>query len=69
MPQADPGADAVREHYPGADERGRLDSPFGQVEFARTVELSSGTCRRLPATVADIGGGPGRYSLRLAQRR
>jgi SAM-dependent methyltransferase len=69
MPQADPGADAVRDHYPGADERGRLDSPFGQVEFARTVELLERYLPSPPATVADIGGGPGRYSLWLAEHR
>ncbi len=44
----------------------RLDSPIGGVEFARTTEIIE---RHLPpesVVVADIGGGPGRYSLWLA---
>ena len=57
----------VREHYPAADERGRLDTPFGQVEFARTTEILSAHLPPAPAVVADIGGGPGRYTLWLAE--
>lgn len=61
-------ADAVREHYPDADERGRLDTPFGQVEFARTTEILAGHLPPAPAVVADIGGGPGRYAIWLAEQ-
>ena len=67
MSAARDGADAVREHYPAADERGRLDTPFGQVEFARTTEILSAHLPPAPAVVADIGGGPGRYTLWLAE--
>jgi len=62
------GADAAREHYPDADERGRLDTPFGQVEFARTTEILAARLPAAPAVVADVGGGPGRYALWLAER-
>jgi SAM-dependent methyltransferase len=66
-PEGD-GADAARAHYPDADERGRLDTPFGQVEFARTAEILEGHLPSPPAVVADVGGGPGRYALWLAER-
>jgi len=62
------GADAAREHYPDADERGRLDTPFGEVEFARTAEILTAHLPPPPAVVADVGGGPGRYALWLAAR-
>jgi len=61
-------ADAARAHYPEADERGRLDTPFGQVEFARTADILEGHLPPPPATVAGVGGGPGRYALWLAVR-
>lgn len=60
--------DQLRQFYAQGSEEGRLDEPLGQVEFHRTLELIS---RRLPAppgVVADIGGGPGRYSLWLSDR-
>lgn len=62
---SDPGDD-VRGHYPGAAERDRLDSPLGQVEYARTVEVLRRRLPAPPAVIADIGGGPGRYALLLA---
>ena len=68
MAAADDGADAAREHYPDADERGRLDTPFGEVEFARTAEILTAHLPPPPAVVADVGGGPGRYALWLAAR-
>jgi SAM-dependent methyltransferase len=60
-------SDDVREHYGDADERGRLDSPLGIVEFERTIEILAEHLPHPPAVVADIGGGPGRYSLWLAE--
>lgn len=51
--------------YQQGEERARLDSPIGQVEFARTIEILEGVLPTPPATVADIGGGPGRYTLWL----
>ncbi len=62
------GSGDVLEHYGDADERGRLDTPLGVVEFERTTELLLGHLPPPPAVVADIGGGPGRYALWLAER-
>jgi SAM-dependent methyltransferase len=58
--------DDMRAHYARGDEVGRLDQPVGVVEFERSKEIIQ---RELPspqATIADIGGGPGRYALWLA---
>jgi SAM-dependent methyltransferase len=62
------GSDDVLEHYGDADERGRLDTPLGVVEFERTIGILAEHLPRPPAVVADIGGGPGRYALWLAER-
>jgi SAM-dependent methyltransferase len=56
----------MRAYYERGEELDRLAGPRGQLEFERTKEI---ILRRLPpppATVADIGGGPGRYALWLA---
>jgi S-adenosylmethionine-dependent methyltransferase len=63
-------SDAVRAYYAGLGERewARLENPAdGAVEFAVTCHTLD---RYLPpqARVLDIGGGPGRYAIRLAQR-
>jgi SAM-dependent methyltransferase len=55
-------------HYVRGEERDRLDTPFGQVEYARTCEILARALPPAPAAVADIGGGPGRYALWLAGR-
>jgi len=55
-------------HYARGEERDRLQTPFGQVEFIRTCEILERALPPAPATVADVGGGPGRYSLWLAGR-
>ena len=55
-------------HYTRGEERDRLDSPVGQVEFARTCEILERALPPAPAAVADIGGGPGRYALWLGER-
>jgi SAM-dependent methyltransferase len=57
---------AMFEYYERGAERGRLDAPAGQLEFARTRQIIVRHLPPPPATVADIGGGPGRYSLWLA---
>jgi SAM-dependent methyltransferase len=62
------GSDDVLEHYGDADERGRLDTPLGVVEFERTIEILNVHLPQPPGVLADIGGGPGRYSLWLAER-
>jgi SAM-dependent methyltransferase len=53
-------------YYDRAEERARLDSPFGVVELLRTQEIVLRALPPAPAVVADIGGGPGRYALWLA---
>ena len=60
--------DEIRRHYALGEERDRLQTPFGQVEFARTCEILERALPPPPALVADVGGGPGRYSLWLAGR-
>lgn len=60
--------DEIREHYTRGEERDRLLSPFGQVEFARTCEILTRALPPAPAVVADVGGGPGRYALWLAEQ-
>src|SRR5580692_3099697 len=57
---------AMFEYYERGAERGRLDAPAGQLEFTRTRQIIARHLPPPPATVADIGGGPGRYSLWLA---
>jgi SAM-dependent methyltransferase len=63
----DPELSALRAHYDAGIEKDRLDSALGLVEFERTKEIVSRHLPRPPARVADIGGGPGRYAVWLAQ--
>ena len=58
---------AMFEHYARGLELGRLGEPTGQLEFERTKEIILRQLPPPPALVADIGGGPGRYALWLAQ--
>ncbi len=53
-------------HYDRGLERDRLDGALGSVEFERTVELLAEHLPEVPAVVADIGGGPGHYTVWLA---
>jgi SAM-dependent methyltransferase len=57
----------MREYYQRGEELGRLDEPRGQLEFERTKEIVLRHLPRPPAVVADVGGGPGRYALWLAE--
>src|SRR5687768_8455354 len=59
--------DALHHYYEGFDEWSRLETPQGQLELLRGLEIIE---REVPAgsTVLDLGGGPGRYSLALARR-
>lgn len=56
---------AVKAYYDLDKERDRLDVGVGRVEFLRTIEVVSRTLPAAPSTVADIGGGPGRYTDHL----
>jgi SAM-dependent methyltransferase len=58
----------LRGHYETGAERDRLDTPLGVVEFARTKEILGRHLPPPPATIADVGGGPGRYAVWLAGR-
>jgi SAM-dependent methyltransferase len=54
-------------HYELGEEADRLArSGAGRLEFERTQEIVLRHLPPPPATVADIGGGPGRYSVWLA---
>ena len=55
-------SDEVQAHYARDEERDRLGSGVGLAEFVRTVEIVQRTLPAPGATVADIGGGPGRYT-------
>lgn len=58
--------DDLQSYYERGEEVTRLDEPIGQLEFLRTQEI---VLRHLPpgtARIADLGGGPGRYSAWLA---
>ncbi len=55
-------------HYQAGGEQGRLDDgALGTVEFLRTTELIEPFLPPAASVIADIGGGPGRYALWLAE--
>jgi 2-polyprenyl-3-methyl-5-hydroxy-6-metoxy-1,4-benzoquinol methylase len=62
----DPATEWALQHYVDGYEQNRLQSGAGLLEFARTVEILQ---RHLPppARIADVGAGPGTYSIWLAQ--
>ena len=63
----DPQHDVMRQYYELGNEAARLArSGAGRLEFERTQEILLRHLPEPPATVADIGGGPGRYALWLA---
>jgi SAM-dependent methyltransferase len=57
----------MRAYYAQGKEWDRLGDPKGVVEFERTKEILQQRLPVAPATIADIGGGPGRYALWLAE--
>jgi SAM-dependent methyltransferase len=58
---------AMHEHYELGKEADRLaNSGAGRLEFERTQEILLRHLPAAPATIADVGGGPGRYSVWLA---
>jgi SAM-dependent methyltransferase len=59
---------ALHDYYERGLEADRLSAdPAGRLEFERTKEIVLRHLPAAPATIADIGGGPGRYSLWLAE--
>src|SRR3954447_24087647 len=61
-------AEAMQAYYARGKEHDRLRFGIGRVEFLRTVEIVERTLPDPPAVVADIGGGPGRYTDWLVAR-
>lgn len=53
---------AMHAYYELDKERDRLAESVGRVEYERTIELIGRTLPAPDAVVADIGGGPGRYT-------
>ena len=63
----DPATEWTVEHYANGDEDNRLQSGSGLLEFARTVEILQRYLPPPPARIADVGAGPGAYSIWLAR--
>jgi SAM-dependent methyltransferase len=59
---------ALQAYYDLGDERDRLSTAHGILEFERTKEIVLRHLPDPPSIVADIGGGPGRYAAWLAGR-
>lgn len=59
-------AEQVESFYALGLERDRLTSGAGALELVRTQILLQRYLPPAPATVADVGGGPGRYAIWLA---
>lgn len=59
---------ALQAYYARDKERDRLTTGVGRLEFVRTIAVVTRTLPPPPATVADIGGGPGRYTDWLVER-
>jgi SAM-dependent methyltransferase len=68
MTGVDPHAEAMRAYYGRGEEQARLEQGHGLLEFERTIEILARHLPEPPARLADIGGGPGRYALRLAEQ-
>jgi ubiquinone/menaquinone biosynthesis C-methylase UbiE len=64
MPGKDQANIEMAAHYESGVEADRL-STWGQLEFLRTMEILHRYLPEPPATVADIGGGPGAYAWPL----
>jgi len=56
----------IRAYYQSAPEHERLSTGCFQLEFERTKELVLERLPPPPATILDVGGGPGAYALWLA---
>jgi len=56
----------IARYYAKGFEQDRLSRGIGALEFARTCDVLRRRLPPSPADVADVGGGPGRYTLWLA---
>ena len=61
-------AEEIAAYYGRGVERDRLAAGAGALELARTQVLLERYLPAPPAVVADVGGGPGRYAVWLAER-
>jgi ubiquinone/menaquinone biosynthesis C-methylase UbiE len=61
-------AEEIAAFYALGFERERLAAGAGALEFIRTKALLEQYLPEPPAVVADVGGGPGRYAIWLAER-
>ena len=68
MSDASRDAADVAAYYARGLERDRLAGGPGALEFARTQVLLERYLPPSPAVVADVGGGPGRHAIWLAER-
>jgi ubiquinone/menaquinone biosynthesis C-methylase UbiE len=59
---------AIRSHYERYNERERLSTHLGQLEFTRSREIIVRYLPKPPAVALDIGGAVGRYSCWLASK-
>ncbi len=57
----------IETYYDQFDEWVRLDTPAGRLEYDRALVVLDRHLSR-PCRVLDLGGGPGRYTITLAQR-
>lgn len=60
--------DEIEAYYARGLERDRLSDGPGALEFLRTQVLLERHLPMAPAVVVDVGGGPGRYAVWLAER-
>jgi SAM-dependent methyltransferase len=63
-----PGPEAIAAHYASGYEAVRLHQGAGQLDRERSRELLGRFLPQVPATVLDIGGGPGGHACWLAAR-
>ncbi len=60
--------DEILGHYNEGNERDRLTTGIGLLERERTLEILERFMPKPPATILDVGGGPGVYAFPLAER-
>ena len=68
MTDRSPDSDDIASFYAQGLERDRLTAGQGALELARTQALLVRYLPPPPAVIADVGGGPGRYAIWLAER-
>src|SRR5438034_6131303 len=63
-----PQPEEIINHYASGYEADRLNSQSGQLECERTHELLKRFLPPVPATILDVGGGPGAHACWLAKQ-